>query len=105
MASFAAEQRTKEIGIRKVLGATTSQIMKLISKDFLILLFISNIIAWPAAYFLMNKMLNNYAYRTGIGLWVFFVSGAVAVFIALLTVFLKIIKAAHANPVESLRYE
>jgi len=105
MASFTAEQRTKEIGIRKVLGASTSQIMALISKDFLLLLLVSNAVAWPAAYLLMTGMLNNYAYRTGIALWVFLSAGAAAMITALLTVCIKIMKAAHADPVDSLRYE
>lgn len=105
MASFTAEQRTKEIGIRKVLGASIINIVKLISKDFLMLLLISNVIAWPVAYYLMQKLLNNYAYRTGIALWVFLIAGAMAVIIALFTVYIKIIRAATANPVDSLRYE
>jgi len=105
MASFTAEQRTKEIGIRKVLGASISNILVLISKDFLLLLAVSNLIAWPVAYTLMDRMLNNYAYRTGIALWVFIASGVAVVLIALLTVCLKIAKAAHADPVKSLRYE
>jgi putative ABC transport system permease protein len=105
MASFTAEQRTKEIGIRKVLGASITNIIVLISKDFLVLLFVSNVIAWPIAYYLMNKLLNNYAYRTSIAAWVFIVSGMMAVFIALLTVCIKIVRVAHSNPVDSLRYE
>jgi predicted permease len=105
MASFTAEQRTKEIGIRKVLGASVANIMVLISKDFLLLLAVSNLIAWPVAYYLMDRMLNNYAYRTGIALWVFIASGAAVVVIALLTVCLKIARAALADPVDSLRYE
>jgi putative ABC transport system permease protein len=105
MASFAAEQRTKEIGIRKVLGASITNIISLISKDFLALLLIANVIAWPVAYYLMDKMLNNYAYRTSIAPWIFIVSGMMAVLIALLTVCLKIVRVAHSNPVDSLRYE
>ena len=105
MASFTVEQRTKEIGIRKVLGASIANIIGLISKDFLVLLFVSNAIAWPIAYYLMNKLLSNYAYRTSIAVWIFIVSGIMAVFIALLTVCIKIVKAALSNPVDSLRYE
>ena len=105
MASFTAEQRTKEIGIRKVLGASISNIMGLISKEFLVLLLVSNVIAWPAAYYLMNKLLNNYAYRISLSVWIFIASGLTAVLVALLTVCIKIIRAARANPVDSLRYE
>jgi predicted permease len=105
MASFTAEQRTKEIGIRKVLGASVMNIVALISKDFIVLLIVSNVIAWPVAYYLMDKILSNYAYRTSIAAWVFVVSGMMAVFIALLTVCIKIVKAAFSNPVDSLRYE
>ena len=105
MASFTAEQRTKEIGIRKVLGASVTNIISLISKDFLVLLLAANVIAWPVAYYLMDKMLNNYAYRTSIALWIFIVSSSMAVLIALLTVCVKILKAAYSNPVDSLRYE
>ena len=105
MASFTAEQRTKEIGIRKVLGASISRIIALISRDFLALLLVSNLIAWPLAYYLMKQLLGNYAYRTGLSLWIFIVSGVSAVLVALLTVGVKIMKAAHSNPVDSLRYE
>jgi putative ABC transport system permease protein len=105
MASFTAEQRTKEIGIRKVLGASMANIIVLISRDFLMLLFVSNVIAWPIAYYLMDKLLNNYAYRTSIAAWVFIVSGMMAVLVALLTVCVKIVRVAHSNPADSLRYE
>ena len=105
MASFTAEQRTKEIGIRKVLGASVPNIIVLISRDFVTLLLVSNVIAWPVAYYLMDKLLNNYAYRTSIAVWVFIVSGMMAIFIALLTVCLRIVRVAHSNPVDSLRYE
>lgn len=105
MASFTAEQRRKEIGVRKILGASIKDILALISKDFLLLLLFSNMIAWPIAYIIMNNMLKSYAYRTGIGLWIFIVSGAAVVCIALITVCVKIVKAALSNPVDSLRYE
>ena len=105
MASFSAEQRTREIGIRKILGASVGKIMALISKDFVILLAVSNLIAWPVAYFLMNKLLNGYAYRTSLEVWIFAAAGAAAVVIALATVCLKIVGAARANPADSLRYE
>lgn len=105
MASFTAEQRTKEIGIRKVLGASIPNVFAMVSKEFLILLFIANGIAWPAAYYLMDRMLNNYAYRTNIALWIFIVSGIAVILIALLSVGIKILKAALSNPVNSLRYE
>jgi len=105
MASFTAEQRTREIGIRKVLGASITNIITLISKDFLMLLVVSNVIAWPVAYYLMDKLLKNYAYRTGLALWVFAAAGMTAVMIALLTVLAKIVNAARSNPAESLKYE
>jgi len=105
MASFTAEQRTKEIGIRKVLGASIPNIINQITKEFLVLLAIANLLAWPAAYFLMTRMLNNYAYRTNIPFWAFLAAGTAAVLLALATVSLKILKAACADPVDSLRYE
>ncbi|MFC1555653.1 ABC transporter permease [candidate division KSB1 bacterium] len=105
LASYAAEQRTKEIGVRKVHGATVMDIVKLLSKDFALLVLIANVIAWPAGYFGMRSWLENFAYRTSLGLEIFIVSGLAALAIAQLTVSIQTIKAARANPIESLRYE
>jgi len=105
MASFAAEQRTKEIGIRKVLGASVPGIVVLLSRDFLKLIVAANIIAWPLAYFGMNKWLQNFAYKSGIGVWVFILTGVLAVGIALATVSYQSIKAALLNPVDAIKYE
>jgi len=103
--SFTAEQRTKEIGIRKVLGASVGSVVRLLSKEFIVLVVLANIIAWPVAYFMMIRWLKNFAYRTEIGFATFLFSGLVALIIAILTVCLQSIKAALANPVDSLRYE
>jgi len=105
LASFAAEQRTKEIGIRKVLGASVAGIVRLLSKEFVKLVLVANLIAWPIAYYVMNKWLQDFAYRINIGWWVFALAGGIALIIALLTVSTQAIKAALANPVEALRYE
>jgi putative ABC transport system permease protein len=105
LVSYSAERRTKEIGIRKVLGAQISNITWMVSKEFLHLVVVANIIAWPIAYYFMNKWLHNFAYRVNIGLEIFFASGMIALVIALLTVSYRSIKAATANPVDSLRYE
>ena len=105
LASFTAEQRTKEIGIRKVAGASVSSIVLLLTKEFTKWVLISNLIAWPFAYYTMNKWLQNFAYRVNIGIWIFVLSASLALIIALVTVSYQSIKAAVANPVESLRYE
>ena len=105
LAAFTAEQRRKEIGVRKVLGATVTGITQLLSKDFLKLVVVAFVIAAPVAYWLMHKWLLDFAYRTEINWWVFVFAGIVAVFIALLTVSFQAIKAAVANPVNSLRTE
>lgn len=105
LASFTAEQRTKEIGIRKALGASVSGIILLLSKEFIKWIFVANIIAWPLAYFAMNRWLQNFAYRIDIGLGTFILAGVLAVAVALVTVGFQAIKAARANPVKALRYE
>ena len=105
LASFIVEQRTKEIGIRKVLGASVPGIIKLLSKNFLILVFLANIIAWPAGYYIMTKWLENFAYRIDIELLFFISSGFLALLIAFMSVGFQSIKAATANPVDSLHYE
>jgi putative ABC transport system permease protein len=105
LASFMTGQRTKEIGIRKVLGASAGNVILLLSREFTKWVVLSNIVAWPVAYFVMNRWLENFAYRTRIGAWVFVVAGLVTLIIALLTVSSKAIKAALSNPADSLRYE
>ena len=105
MASFMAEQRIKEIGVRKVLGASVFNLWQLLSKDFALLVIISLIIASPLAYYLMHNWLQNYQYHTGVAWWIFAVTAFGAMLITLLTVSYQSIKAALANPVNSLRSE
>jgi len=105
LATFSAEQRTKEIGIRKVLGASVGGIVTLLSKDFLKLVAISIVIASPIAWYIMNKWLQDFAYRTNIGWMVFAVAGILALLIALITISFQAIRAAVSNPVKSLRTE
>ncbi len=102
---FSVEQRKKEIGVRKVLGATAASVTALLSKDFVKLALAANILAWPVAWFLMRKWLENFAYRAEITWSVFAFAGALALLIALLTVSTQAIRAASANPVVSLRHE
>jgi putative ABC transport system permease protein len=105
LVAFTTRQRTKEIGIRKVLGASVTQIVQLLSKDFLRLVILGIVIASPIAYWAMNKWLQDFAYRVDISWWIFALAGIVAIVIALLTVSYQSIKAALANPVKSLRTE
>ncbi len=105
LAAFMAEQRTKEIGIRKVLGATIRDILGLLVSEFVVLVVLSNLIAVPIAYFAMSKWLQDFAYRTNMGIEVFLVAGILSLTIALLSVSFQSLKAALANPVDSLRYE
>jgi putative ABC transport system permease protein len=105
LASFVAEQRTKEIGIRKVLGATVTNLWRMLSKDFVLLVILSCFIAVPIAYYFLDGWLQKYSYRIEISWWVFAITGLGAVMITLATVSFQAIKAAFANPVKSLRSE
>jgi putative ABC transport system permease protein len=105
LASFTAEQRTKEIGIRKVLGANISQICLLLCREFFLLVLLANLIAWPSAYFIMKNWLQSYAYRTSLELLIFVTAMAAALLVALLSVSFQAVKAALSNPANSLRYE
>ena len=102
---YTAERRTKEIGVRKVLGASVQSVVALLSKDFLNLVLISTVIAFPVAWWAMNKWLDNFVYRISMAWWMFVAAGLGALFIALVTVSFQAIKAALANPVKSLRTE
>ena len=105
LAAFSAEQRTKEIGIRKVLGANVLDIIGLLSKNFLLLVVISSLIAFPVAWWAMNQWLEDFPYRINIGWWVFCVAIVAALLIAFITVSFQSVKAARTNPVKSLRTE
>jgi len=105
LATYTAEQRIKEIGVRKVLGATISNIVSMLSKDFMVLVVIASVFAIPLAWWAMNKWLQDFAYRINIGWWVFAAAGIIALLIAVITVSSQAIKAALANPVKSLRTE
>ncbi|HEY8896368.1 MAG TPA: FtsX-like permease family protein, partial [Niastella sp.] len=105
LASYSAERRFKEIGIRKVLGASVQNVVTLLSKQFMGLVLVANLIAWPIAWFVLERWLQDYAYRININGWVFVIAGVVSLFIALITVSMQAIKAAIANPVKSLRSE
>ena len=103
--TFAAIQRTKEVGIRKVLGASLPNIVYLFSKEFITLIVIAFLIAAPLAWYAMNNWLQNFAYKIPVSWWMFAAAGLLAIFIALLTVSFQAIRAALANPVKSLRSE
>jgi putative ABC transport system permease protein len=105
LAAFLAEQKTKEIGIRKVLGASIPSILFMLSKEFIKWILIANLIAWPLAYYFMNNWLQDFAYRITINLWLFVIAGGTTLVIALITVSYQAIKVATANPINSLKYE
>ena len=105
LATYAAEQRIKEIGIRKVLGASVTSIVKMLSGEFLKLVAIAALLAIPVAWWMMHNWLSDFAYRTKIYWWIFVIAGASALLVALCTVSLKALKAAITNPVKSLRTE
>ena len=105
LVTFTAEQRTKEIGVRKVLGATVAGIVQLVSKEFLKLVLIANVIAWPIAWWIMSKWLQDFAYPIKISWWVFLIAGVSAITLTIITVSFQAIKAALMNPVTSLKSE
>lgn len=105
LSAYLAEEKTKEIGIRKVLGASSWKIISLFLKNFAKLVVLANIIAWPVGYAVMHLWLQGYAYRMSIGIWVFVLTGSLALFIAFLSVGYQTLRAATADPIESLRYE
>lgn len=105
LASFTAERKTKEIGIRKVLGASLGQLLVLLSKDFMKLVLLANLLAWPLVWYGMNQWLQGFAYRTSLTWFIFLATAAAALLIALVTVSFQTFRAALANPVDALRYE
>jgi len=105
LASFSGAQRAKEIGIRKVMGASVSNISILLTTDFLKLVFVANLIAWPLAFFATNNWLENFPYQVDKNLSVFFLAAIIAAIIAFVTVIFQSVKAAVVNPVDSLKNE
>lgn len=105
LATLAATRRTKEIGVRKVLGASYRQIVTLVTREFVFLIVIANLLAIPAAWLVTNKWLQNFAYRIDVSWWIFALAGALALAIAVCTIGVQAVRAALANPVEALRYE
>lgn len=105
LAAFTAEKRKKEIGIRKTLGASIKTILAMFTNDFTKLVLLANILAWPVAWYAMHQWLQNFAYRIDLTFWPFFIAGVAALVIALVTISWQAVRAAKANPVESLRYE
>lgn len=105
LATFISEQRTKEIGIRKAMGSSTAKISYILSRDFAKPVLLANLVAWPAAWFSINKWLQNFSFKTDLALWIFPAAALLTLIIALITVNIQTIRAASANPVNSLRYE
>ena len=105
LAAYMSGRRTREIGIRKVLGASVSNVVILLSREFTKWVLIANVIAWPVAFYVMNEWLQNYAYRTTIALEIFFFSLILTMAIAFVTVCYQAIKASLVNPIDALRYE
>jgi ABC-type antimicrobial peptide transport system permease subunit len=105
LTSYVAEQRTKEIGIRKVLGASVGQVWQMLSRDFMLLVVVASFIATPIAFYFMNNWLQSYEYRVEISKWIFLWAGLGALLVTFITVSFQAVKAARMNPVRSLRSE
>ena len=105
IAAFTAEQRTKEISIRKTLGSTTYGIVYLLSKELIILVFIANIVAWPVAFIIVNRWIESFPYNAGINIFTFIGSSVLVFMIGIITISYQAIKAAMANPIKALKYE
>ena len=105
LAAFMVQSRTKEIGVRKVLGASTPHLVMLLSREFMLLILLANLIAWPIAYYLMRDWLSGFAYQTDLNILPFVASAIMALIIAFGTVSMQAIRAARSNPIDALRYE
>ena len=105
LSSFTAQQRIREIGIRKVFGASVSKILSLLSMNFARLVLYANLIAWPIGYYVMEKWLTNFAYRTDINFRIFILSSLLSILISVITISYKSIHASLANPIDTLKYE
>jgi len=105
LSTFMIQQRTKEIGIRKVLGSSASQVAQLLSTQFTKWIILADLIALPVAYFIMRKWLENFAFKTSIGATIFIISGSITLIISLAMISFQTIKAANLNPVKSIKYE
>ena len=105
LSSFIADRRTKEIGIRKILGASVPKIVTILNKSFVKWVLLANLFAWPAAWYVMNRWLQNFAYRIDLSWWMFVLAAVLALLIALIIISFQTVKAALKNPVDSLRYE
>jgi putative ABC transport system permease protein len=103
--SFVATQRTKEMAIRKVLGASTFEIVKMLNTSFIVMVFIANLVAWPVAYIFISKWLSRYTYRIELSIWPFVVAMVVSMLVTLITVSLRSYRAAKTNPIDALKYE
>jgi putative ABC transport system permease protein len=102
---FIGEQRIKEIGIRKVFGSSSTQVVKLILRQYIFMVLIANLVAWPVAWYLMNRWLQNFAYRTTFGIWLFLSVAVLSMFIVLATMTAQTVRAALTNPAETLKFE
>ncbi|MDZ7741141.1 MAG: FtsX-like permease family protein [Bacteroidota bacterium] len=105
LASFLVEQRSREIGIRKVFGSSDSAIIRLLTWDFSKRVLLANVLAWPVAWFAMDQWMENFAFRAGISWWIFVISGLLALILAFITVGCQAFKAANTNPAEVVKYE